>query len=148
MSFMVLGQEQQQRQRQWGNGDGDDRSIAIAMAPGQGHWGNCNSNGATGQEQKEQGHWGNCNSNGATGQEQQEQGHWGNSNRTVLQQHWGRGHRTVIAMGQCQSIVFRSCCNGEGATETPAIDESIAMAPGQGHRALGEEQQNSVATEQ
>jgi hypothetical protein len=57
----------------------------------------------------------------------------------------------VIAVGQCRSIVFQLCCNGEGATETPAIDESIAMAPGQGHRgtgALGGEQQNSVATEQ
>jgi hypothetical protein len=86
------------------------------------------------------------------GQEQQEQGHWGNSNRTVLQQHWGRGHRTVIAMGQCRSIVFRLCCNGEGATETPAINESIAMAPGQGHWGTGARateqccnRQNSVA---
>jgi hypothetical protein len=48
--------------------------------------------------------------------QQQRQQQWGNRISIVLQRRRG---------------------NGDGATETPAIDESIAMAPGQGHRGTG-----------
>jgi hypothetical protein len=46
-----------------------------------------------------------------------------------------------MAIATAMAIVFRSCCNSDGATETPAIDESIAMAPGQGHRGTGAQEQ-------
>jgi hypothetical protein len=42
-----------------------------------------------------------------------------------------------MAIAMAMAIVFRSCCNGDGAMETPAIDQAIAMAQGQGHWGTG-----------
>jgi hypothetical protein len=49
--------------------------------------------------------------------------------------HRSRGNRTVIAMGQCRSIVFQSCCNSNGndvggATGQRRRSIAIAMAMG------------------
>jgi hypothetical protein len=76
---------------------------SLAMAPGQGHWGNCNSTGALGQQQQ---------------------------NRVAT------ATATAMAIAMAMAIVFRSCCNGDGAT---AIDRSIAitMGLGQGHWGTG-----------
>jgi hypothetical protein len=135
-----------------------NQSIAMAL----GHWGNCNSNGngATAMEIDRPfatGRWidRNCNGAGAAGATARQE-EWGNGATAMGQEDWGNcngnGDRsyfdrvaTATATARrngATAMAKRSNSNGERGNGddgsivfngTPAIDQSIAMAPGQGH---------------
>jgi hypothetical protein len=116
-----------QCQLQWHRGGGT----------GQGHWGNCNSNGATGQEQQEQGQQQQNRVATALGQGPQDSDCNGAMGHTIDRSYFDRVATATAAIDRLQRG------NGNGATGATAI----AMGHwGKSNRTVLQ-QNTSVATE-